>query len=274
MGDWSNIGDGQRYENSVSGVDHTVVTSAGTANTKGAWVELIAATAFDARMLIVEFGRHPPAGLNFLTDLGVGAAGSETVLVADLCSSPGPGAFASVRNFFFLPIAIPSGTRISARTAATQATQTVRMAVLLGATGFFAASPLATIDTYGAVTADSGGTAVDSGAVANTKGAWVEMVASCQRVSLLYSICHSALNAVQSAQNRSMDIGIGAAGSEKVILPDIRRGVDTATDMPNPQTLGPFAVAIPAGTRIAIREASSITDATDRIMDHVLYGVR
>lgn len=98
------------------------VTPSGTANTKGAWAELIASTARDVTM--VSFGMvQVVAGLSDtenLMEFGIGAEASETVLIPNIPSIAenatdilaGPGGYS------LLPVDIPAGSRISARTQA------------------------------------------------------------------------------------------------------------------------------------------------------------
>jgi hypothetical protein len=59
-----------------------------------------------------------------------------------------------------------------------------------------------------------------------------------------------------------------------VVLPNIGFTMQFATNACwSPNTVGPLPVDIPAGTRIAARMQASITDATDRLMDVIVYGI-
>ena len=94
----------------------------GTVDTKGAWTEITASCAALKGILlafsaIVSITR---SGVNYWwhTDIGVGSAGNEQVLILDypLTCHPTPCAVMP-RYSTFIPVSIPSGTRISARTA-------------------------------------------------------------------------------------------------------------------------------------------------------------
>ena len=67
-----------------------------------------------------------------------------------------------------------------------------------------------------------------------------------------------------------MDIGVGAASSEQIAVPDLWI---TATDV---EVIGPvynIPVQIPKGSRIALRSQCNTINGTDRLLDFVLYGV-
>ena len=68
-------------------------------------------------------------------------------------------------------------------------------------------------------------------------------------------------------------IGIGAAGSEKIVAADLTARSSSITDEVRPSFIA-LPVAIPAGSRIAVRAQCSITDATDHLFDIALYGFR
>jgi hypothetical protein len=69
-----------------------------------------------------------------------------------------------------------------------------------------------------------------------------------------------------------MDIGVGSAGSEQVLLGDMDLSASAGSDSIGPMAIG-VPVRIPAGTRLAVRAQSNITDATDRLFDAMLLGV-
>ena len=53
-----------------------------------------------------------------------------------------------------------------------------------------------------------------------------------------------------------IDIGIGASGSEQVLVPDLHCG-GLASAGWYPWVLGPFDIALPSGTRVAMRKAQT-----------------
>jgi hypothetical protein len=97
----------------------TQIDPGATANTKGAWTQITAATTNNAKLLcaLVTFGGI--ANVPFTTwvlDIGIGAAGAETVLIADLPLHGGDVADAIYPPVQWFPVSVPVGTRLSART--------------------------------------------------------------------------------------------------------------------------------------------------------------
>jgi len=277
MAEWSTRGGGQYFDT----LGEVAASSRGTAllgggnNVKGAYVELSTATPLQADGLIVMLGRG--GGCNdSLTDLAIGAAGSEQIIAANLSASPAPFSsyYSSAGTAYYLPLSIPEGERLAARTQSLGTT--LRIAVTLVALGGLASKPFNGAATYGAVTADSGGTSIDPGGTAHTKGAYVELTAatSADMRELILALGNAGISRGYAA-DWLLDIGIGAAGSEQVLLPDLPlcTGSGTISMGILPQTIGPLPCNIPAGTRIAARAQCSINTASDRIFDLILYGV-
>lgn len=245
-----------------------IVTGNAVANTKGDYAELIAATDTASDWLLLMLGRGS-ATAEFLIDISTGAAASEVVLISNLQISTG-GTINPVP--VLIPIYINAGTRISARCQSTTAG------------GFFSAtahvitskSPqhfgrVAT--TYGAATADSGGTSIDPGAVALTKGSYVQLTASTtSKIEWLVISFGNQANTARTSCGWLVDIATGAGGSEVVKVPNIHIGSHSQSDTVDPVCLC-LPVSIPAGTRIAVRAECSTNDATDRLIDVTLVGI-
>lgn len=91
------------------------------AHTKGTWAEVVSSTEHEVNgvhILISDTGLSGDTR-RALIDIGVGAAGSETVLVPNILSSA-PVDFAFLAgNPLFLPIRIPAGTRVAIRMQST-----------------------------------------------------------------------------------------------------------------------------------------------------------
>lgn len=276
MGDWP-LYDGQGTETagatsaSSTGV---AVTASGSTNTKGSWAELIASTARDAVGLIVNIGRGHTATADFLVDIGIGAASSETVLVPNLKGDNGSNTLGPGQ--IFLPIGIPAGTRISARCQSTSASAVSRIQVVTMYGSWLTAPPLGRVTDYGTATGDSGGVSIDPGGSANTKGSWAQITASTTNPirSMLVAVGNQNNSSRGAATDWLLDVGIGGSGSEQVIVADWHVEVATSDDNLEPHYLGPIPVNIPAGTRLAARsQASNILDATDRLFDVIAYGI-
>lgn len=274
MGDWA-LYDGQGCETAgVASGSSTgaTVTAAASANTKGAWTELTAATARDVTALLTNT-RKAAATIDLLVDIGIGAAGSEQVLIPNLKADGGGGSLHRDGPTLW-PVSIPRGTRIAARCQATTASSTVRVQCLLFASSWLGAPGLSRVTDYGTNTADSGGVSIDPGGTAHTKGAWAQLTAATTNPvrAIVVGIGNQA-NASRTAADWLLDIGIGSAGSEQVIVADMHAEASTVDDQMIPAIFGPIPVNLPAGTRLAARAQCSITDGTDRLFDVIVYGI-
>lgn len=102
----------------------------------------------------------------------------------------------------------------------------------------------------------TGGTVITP--VVGSKGGWAQVFASLANDT--YGLMILVHNSRTSAANRSyaIDVGIGGAGSEQVIIPDL---IGSNAGVTN-NTCGIwyyFPIFIPAGTRVAVRAQGSVT---------------
>jgi len=255
----------QRFEKSALGTvsaDLTVTANA-SANTKGTYTELIASTAFATIGVLITIKRLSSTLADCLVDIAVGAAGSEVVLVPNILFSSKSGLFPC--GIFFVPLSVPAGTRVSARIQATTGSTTLTVGIhMIGGEGL---PTVQRCENWGAATADSGGVAVNPGAVADTKGVYSELIAaSAFAVSWIVVCIGNLINGTETTANYQLDIAIGAAAAEQVLVPNLHFIVDAAFDFGFPQFFA-LPCSIPAGTRVAARSQSSTTDATDRVKD-------
>jgi len=276
VGDWPACVDGGPVETAGAATGTstgTTVTASGTANTKGSYAQLVASTARESAWLMVMLA-GPGAAIDNLIDIAVGAAASEVVIASNLYSGGGDGT-ANQGSYYMLPISVPVATRIAARSQSSTVSNALEVALLLGSGSWKHTPPFGRLTTYGADTADSGGTQVDPGATAHTKGAYAQLVASSTNpVKALTLAIGNKLNSVRTNAVWLVDVAIGAAGSEQVIVSNIMLDCNASNDLVAPQVMGPIPVPeIPAGTRIAVRAQCSITDATDRLFDAIIYGL-
>lgn len=268
MGDWP-ASSGARVDvaGAVTGSSSgTTVTSSVSLNTKGSWTQLIASTPFacSALMLIASYGTS-----SHLLDIGVGGSGSEQILIPDIHYS----GVNVVPQITVYPVRIPEGSRIAARLASAASSNTTSLTAYLIGGGFDGASARSCVKTYGAVTADSGGTSVDPGATLHTKGAWSQITASTTAVTkgMIIDIGNQN-NTVATAATWLFDIGVGGAGSEQVLIPNYRVSA-SVNETIQPAWSPVIPVDIPEGSRLAVRSQCNITDATDRLLDVVLHGI-
>jgi hypothetical protein len=290
LADWS-LASGFRAESfgTATGTPGgTNVVSNATAHVKGSWVQLDAATAFEAAALQLYINVHFQDTLHLL-DVGVGGAGSEQVILSNLLIAQSVG----VQTGVLIPINIPAGSRIAVRLQDNFGGSDVWASGMLLAGGFISNTPFNTITTYGASTATSKGTVADAGATANTKGTWAQITAS--TTTAIKALMVAATRATQGTSVAAdyaqlMDIGVGASGSEQVLIPNFRFVVSTMNGgVTTPYTAGsgtlsglsslfpgiipPILCDIPAGVRLAVRQQSSSTNANDRTSAYAIYGL-
>jgi hypothetical protein len=267
MADWGVYGGGQACEQYGARTDNTSLyglTTGGVANVKSSWYQLFASTTAFANMMYV-LSWPVQKSYDFLIDIAVGPAGSEIVLIPDLLVSSDLYETAPV-SLLRLACAIPAGSRISFRAQCTGTSQPITIQVSLVGSNFLGWPQCQAYTTYGANAVDSGATSVDPGGTANVKGAWVEMTASTTRDIGAIVIAAGQRNGGGPYQ-WDIDVGVGAAGSEVVLIPDVQFENLSNSPIPKPRWWGPFPVTVPAGTRLAVRMKCSVNTATKRLLD-------
>jgi hypothetical protein len=250
----------------------TSVAAHASNNTKSSTpTELVASTPFAAnrvRVLVQFEGDTGDPAKTYLLDLMTGAAAAEVVVVPDLlCSGQvQTGTSLLMAREFEIPLAIPAGTRVSARLASSLGGESLTVVLTLLATGD--TPGVSTIAAHGIVAASSRGTAVDPGGAANTKGAIVELAASTSGVTQwLMFMAGLGANVAPSGGRWYFDLMIGGSGSEVVLIPDIPIIVGgTGTSFQIQPSARGFLTYIAASTRISVRASCSLTDGTDRVL--------
>ena len=248
----------------------TTLTS-GAANTKGSYAQLVASSRINAFNLFLIIGGNQSTTLDeYLIDIAIGAAASEQVIIANIPWGRQTEIFIRAVPF---SISIPAGVRISARCQCTSATKTIQIMGILVGRGLASPAGNAICTTYGAATADSGGVSVDPGAVADTKGAYSEITASTTaRARELIIAFGGRDNSARSICDWLVDIAIGAGGSEQVIISNIHLYAQSSDDALELYYV-PLPLGFPEGVRLSARAQCSITDATDRLFDVIVFGM-
>lgn len=274
MGDFPYLNTGQIVkEHGVSPFYVITSYSSDTANTKGPYVEIVASTTYNASGVLITTG-HSVSAADYLFDIAIGGAGSEVVIIPDILHSVSTDSGRKIGTTYFFPISIPAGTRLSTRSQNTQGGENhyVYLQVHLLSGGIMQSG--SGIVTHGATAADSGGISIDPGGSATTKGAYSQIVAS---TTYPYNgfVLDFGVQANQATQwcQWNLDLAIGGAGSETIILPDFHLSNNSAIHSIQPRTTPYFPIPVPAGTRIAARASCDTTDATDRLFDVVFHGV-
>ena len=240
------------------------ITGSASTHTKGNWGQVIAATTSDATMLEIFVGAPTftnAANTSALLDIGIGAAASETVIIADIPV----GYIAGSQTLFRIPVFVPAGSRIAARVQAATASK----AIVLGVIPYrmesnLRAAPSCT--TYGPVSGSSIGTVPTAPGSLNTKGAWTEVTAATtERLGALAVLLQGGASTTMAAGGAAagvlVDVGMGGSGSEVLILRDVYAnfgGSENITQF----NAGAHPVDVPAGARLAVRYARASTTNT------------
>lgn len=248
----------------------TLITSGGSANTKGSWTDIGVATTFDYQAIFVQMFSTLTGDM--VVDLGLSDGTNRWVLAADL-RVPGGRGVRTGGSAVMLPLYIPVGSQISARVAADQASKSCSVHVTGAAVGFGGVpgySRLVSMYTP----ASSRGTDVEP-TTANTKTSWVEITTGITQPvdGLLVGVGPGDQIARAAGQNYLLDIGIGAAASESVLLPNLSISLHEDIDVPMPCMLGPFPALVPASARLAARAQSNVVTAGERKIDVALWGL-
>lgn len=246
------------------------VTASATPHTMGAWTTLIASTSTPGDALALYAGSTAvnATDSSTLIDIGVGAAASERVLVAGV-----PVGWIPIGGrAFHLPVQVAAGERISARAQSAIASKAVLTGVNLSGAGGWVRSATAVIaDSYGVSSAASSGTAMTDVGSANTKSAWTQIAASTnRRHKLLVPIptCAAGVTAILQS-DYLFDVGIGAPGSESVLLANVYTATTTSEDI-RAGTLVPYRCDIPAGSALSVRMQKS--NVSSQPLSMVLIG--
>src|SRR5215469_10641031 len=99
---------------SLSATTGTLIAPSASANTLGAFVQLVASTPNDCSMLTVFSRVSESSTISYAINIAIGAGGAEKIIVNNLMVA-GTAANVGVLSATF-PMEIPSGTRLSAQT--------------------------------------------------------------------------------------------------------------------------------------------------------------
>ena len=251
----------------LSVVGGTTVTPSATINTKGVWASLGTlnrdCTAF---MLGLSYANQGGTDSATSIDIGIGASGSQVVLISNIALSVATGGIFSLTQMqLMIPIALATGAQIWARCAANKASSTAFYRAWFTAYdgNFTGQAGYAGVETIGN-TATGAGTAVTGGS--NVKGSYVNVGSPTTKDWVgFFATYDMAANAANESQ-MDWDIAIGA--SNKIIVPDYfmyQAGVETASQQDF------FPLPIPAGTQFSARAACVASANTGGITIHGIF---
>lgn len=247
----------------------SVINDTGS-NIMCSWVEQFSSTPFDAHAILIK-----PITFDYwdyLIDIGLGNSGQERILISCLYFSGGGNYMRHARDYL-LPLYIPEGSRISMRFQIDSSGTYPLAAQIMIFEGSFLSQAYQECQSIGIDTSDSGGAEVDSGGIANTKGAWSFIGRPTKDIKGFIFCIGIQQNNGRPDTYGLLDIAIGEEGDEEIIIPDYSFGTDTWTDALSPTNSPYFPISIPKNTRIAARSQMDITDATDRKLDVMIYGM-
>lgn len=249
---------------------YSAVLTGGLANTKGSYTELVAATPYASSRLHLHLRNTSAARLLFLVDLATGAGGAETVLVANVAGAADADLLAGAT--VAMDCDVPAGTRLAARCQSPTASANVILTVLVEDR---ALGGLTAPVTYGADLSLSKGTAIDPGGTINTKSSYVQLSAStAARIDAVALTATVRLGAnITAATEWRVDLATGAGGAEVVAIADLVLGASTLGDCVRP-SLWRLPVAIPAGTRLAVRASCTRNTAIERELAVTVIGIQ
>lgn len=250
------------------------VTAPGAINTKGAYLQLVSSSSFDAKGIII-VGYPSSTAADMLVDIATGGSGSESPIITNFPMSA--IGVTNGNNFYganFIPIAIAAGSRVSARYQTTSLSAPLRLGAYLIAPDSVLLSEITATATYGANTTDSGGTSIDPGGTANTKGSYTQITASTSAdLQWLIVGSNNQGNTARTNAGWLVDIATGGSGSESVIISNLCFSSSSGINAMYPWAYPAIPIVVSSGTRLSARAQCTTNDATDRLIDISLIAL-
>lgn len=249
-----------------------VSLTAGAANVLGTYATIINPTVGDISGLFLHINSSPSSGSQASVTLAVGTSGANPILT-DLML--GSSAVSNQSFIAYLPLAIPSGSILSAALRSPTASTVVRAGVTAVDGGLMGGSIGSAIDTIGFVTASTQGTLIDPGGTANTKPTpFTQLVAStaADYCAIMFAFdCQAKTTGTSNQQ--FVDIGLGTSSSETTIIPNWPVYLFGGTTM-QPSITPWIEMDIKAGQRLSARSQSTIITTPQRTIGITAYGLR
>lgn len=248
----------------------------GAINTKGNWVQLIASTPNDISRIVLMVSTYGVTSNAIAVDLACATTGNESsgVILSNLvCQTSLPVTHLEI------PVVVKAGSRIAARAASGNATDTCNIQVIGLNSGYTENVVGSVIDTYGySGTGAIAGVSVDPGGTVNTLGAYAVLTASTTKDLMGFWLGFDYLNNVPTAGSDGhmlLNLAIGPS-TEQVVIPNIAvcKNMFTGGIQMGPSFSSFYYIPIKAGTRVVVNARSASNAATDRLLGVSLYGLR
>lgn len=231
MGLWVPNGSGD-FQWRVSNVDAqrpqaasgTALTSPATANTKGAYVQILSAIAFDAYGIYVQATDlfSGAGGTDSLMDVGVDPAGGTaySIVIPDLLFSGASPYGVSCGVSYYFPLWIRAGSSIAIRTQSAKTSNTCGMTVRVF--GKPRDPKLAKCGTYvtsfGVNAATSGGTSVTPGTTSD--GSWTVIGSALAKPHWWWQMGMGSALVLTGSTTYAADLGVGVVGGPQLVIQD------------------------------------------------------
>jgi len=249
----------------------TNVFSSATIHTKGAYTTLIAATGEDTHLAYILFSDTSVQATrtDALVDIAIGPAGSEKVILPNLLAGWKAGAQWGVGQLI-LPLRIPAGTRISARSQSIIASKAVGVAIWLYEGADNPIWPtFIEAEAIGVTAASSIGTSVTPGVGAGVEGAWTNIGGPTTRAyDAIFPMIHGGLaNTILTGAGEQWEVGWGG-----ITLGEYFATANTSEWVAGMFPPLPIFQPVPVGTQLQIRGETSLATGA-QAKDLAIYGL-
>jgi len=235
----------------------TTVTASGSTNTKGAWAELITTTNFEVLGFSLSVSATGLSGSqrNMLLDLGVGAAGSEQVVLSNINLGSVAAIVSNRANVLahYFPVRIAAATRIAARIQSGTASQAVN--VMITVNGQASSPPgllFAGVDMLGANTGTSNMVALTAGTL-GAESAWTNIGSTTARqyFAIMPMVAQNN-NAAMTVRGYHVEVGYSST-----TIAEYYFSTTAEEDVGQLMPPWPHLCRIPTGTQMQVRAECS-----------------
>jgi len=246
----------------------TLLTASATPHALSATrTTLIASTKSDSSLLVVTVTDIATAATvtDVLLNLYIGAAASEVLFVDSLYCAAANSNLVGGQIVYAIPVRIARGTRISGTIRALIASETASVSIQLFESNGFDGAGVG-VETVGAVTASSRGTAVTPGTTA--EGTFTAIGTTVRSFKYVYAVALGNVDTTMTQGQLGLDLGISTT-----LIPGLENfgAISDANERSNMVNALFRKTNIAAGTALTARLQSHTTDAEAKYV--CIYGV-